>query len=153
MSSIDCGGPYRLIQHTHEGSTTNYTKSEANSWASIDLGKGRSLVVSDYCLRHGCGNGRYRLQSWDFEGSNDGSNWTMLKAHKNDNSLPAQGFSVAAWEVEGANQAYRYFRIRQTGKNSLTMTGRNSSGNHYLCCGGIELYGVLLSQKPPGIAC
>ena len=49
-----------------------------------------------------------------------------------------KGFSVAAWEVEGANQAYRYFRIRQTGDNSW--------GNHTLCCAGIELYGMLLSR-------
>jgi len=53
-----------------------------------------------------------------------------------------KGFSVAAWEVEGANQAYRYFRIRQTGRNS----GWNEHHYHYLCCAGIELYGMLLSR-------
>jgi hypothetical protein len=49
---------------------------------------------------------------------------------------------VAAWEVEGANQAYRYFRIRQTGKNSNGFIG----GDNELCCAGIELYGMLLSR-------
>jgi len=48
---------------------------------------------------------------------------------------------VAAWEVKGANQPYRYFRIRQTGENSGW-----SGGTHYLCCAGIELYGMLLSR-------
>jgi hypothetical protein len=45
---------------------------------------------------------------------------------------------VAAWEVEGINQAYRHFRIR--------MTGENSNYNHMLCCAGIELWGRLLSR-------
>ena len=53
-----------------------------------------------------------------------------------------KGFSVAAWEVEGANQAYRYFRIRQTGKNS----SQYSNYYHILHCAGIELYGMLLSR-------
>jgi hypothetical protein len=44
---------------------------------------------------------------------------------------------VAAWEVEGVNQAYRYFRIRQT---------KNSLGRHDLNCAGIELYGMLRSR-------
>jgi hypothetical protein len=52
-----------------------------------------------------------------------------------------KGFSVAAWKVEGATQAYRYFRIRQTGKNS---GGLGSGLDHVLFCAGIELYGMLL---------
>jgi hypothetical protein len=65
--------------------------------------------------------------------------------HKDDNSLPNEGFSVAAWEVEGVNQAYRHFRIRMTGMNSY---GNNYGTNcgHTLCCTGIELWGRLLSK-------
>jgi hypothetical protein len=143
MSSIDededdDGDPSRLVMQPHDWDTCNSTKNEPNSWVSVDLGKGRSLVPSDYCARHGRGDSWCRLQSWNFEGSNDGISYTVLRAHKNDNSLPAREFSVAAWKVEGANQAYRYFRIRQTGKNSSTY--------HLLCCAGIELYGMLRSR-------
>ena len=145
MSSIAgswCGGPSHLVEHPHDGSTVNRTDDKANSSVSLDLGKGRSLVPNYYCARHGCNVGRYRLQSWDFEGSNDGSNYTVLRSHKNDDSLPEKAFSVAAWKVEGANQPYRYFRIRQTGENS------NGYGYSYynLYCAGIELYGMLLSR-------
>jgi hypothetical protein len=108
---------------------------QEGSWASIDLGEARSLIPNYYCIRHGNDSGRSRLQSWNFEGSNDGSSSWAVKAHKNDNSLPNQGFSVAAWEVKGVNQAYRHFRIR--------MTGKDAYGYHYLYCAGIELYGVL----------
>jgi hypothetical protein len=125
-----------LVKHPHDRSTTNCTDNEANSSVSVDLGTGRSLVPSDYCLRHGCSIGWCRLRSWDFEGSNDGSTYTVLTSHRNDNSLADQGFSVAAWKVEGVKQAYRYFRIRQTGKNS----GGNNHVHgepaylHFLCC-------------------
>jgi hypothetical protein len=143
------GAPARLVFHKHDGSTVNFTneknawvneknaweyKNEKNAWVSIDLGEGRSLVVNYYSLRHGDSGGLSRLQSWDFEGSND----TVLRVHTNDDSLPNEAFSVAAWEVEGANQAYRHFRIR--------MTGENSTGGHGLCCAGIELWGRLLSR-------
>jgi hypothetical protein len=111
---------------------------------SLDLGKGRSLVPSDYCARHGMSVGACRLQSWDFEGSNDGSNYTVLRSHRNDNSLPEQGFSMAAWKVEGVNQAYRYFRIRQTG---VLNSFNNDGTNHCLFCAGIELYGMLLLEQ------
>jgi hypothetical protein len=141
MSSTWDNDPSRLVEHPHDGSTVNFTKNKANSWVSLDLGKGRSLVPNYYCLRHGNSGGCSRLQSWDFEGSNDGSNYTVLRSHRNDNSLPDQAFSVAAWEVEGTNQAYRYFRIRQTGRNSYP-----HSSDHYLYCTGIELYGMLLSR-------
>ena len=68
----------------------------------------------------------------------------MLRVHKGDNSLPEEGFSVAAWEVEGVNQAYRHFRIMQTGANS----GPLGYGyyEHILFCAGIELWGRLLSK-------
>ena len=135
---LGSSNPSRLVEHPQDGSTRNYTENVANSSVSLDLGEGRCLVPNYYCARHGGNDGGFRLQSWDFEGSNDGSNYTVLRSHRNDDSLANQGFSVAAWEVEGANQAYRYFRIRQTGKNS--------SGTHLLLCAGIELYGMLLSR-------
>jgi hypothetical protein len=156
MSSIKCdsadyGDPDHLLFNKHDGSTFNMTKNLKNSWASIDLGEGRSLIVNYYCLRHGKSTGHYRLQSWDFEGSNDGRKWTVLRVHKDEDSAwqvegsnevaawGDDGFSVAAWQVEGVNQAYRHFRIRMTGPH-----GRD----HNLCCAGIELWGRLLSSKP-----
>jgi hypothetical protein len=88
-------------------------------------------------------NGNFRLKSWNFEGSNDGSSYTVLRAHRNDNSLPDGRFNVAAWKVEGVKQAYRYFRIRMTGKNSCS--GQEVC-DHRLMCAGIALYGMLLSR-------
>jgi E3 ubiquitin-protein ligase HECTD1 len=137
MSSIVNGTPAHFLLHKHDGGTLNCTNNEPNSWMSVDLGEGRSLVVNYYSLRHGGDDGRL-LRAWVLEGSNDGSNWIVLRAHTNDDSLPREAFSVAAWKVEGAAQACRHFRIRQT--------GRNSRGFHFLGCAGIELWGRLLSR-------
>jgi hypothetical protein len=147
MSSIEDGSnPSRLVEQSDDGRTENNTEVLPDSWVSVDLGKDRSLVPNYYCARHGYdSSGAFRLQSWDFEGSNDGSNYTALRAHRNDNSLPDQAFSVAAWKVEGVKQAYRYFRIRQTAKNSGNGYSRRSA-DRCLCCAGIELYGMLRSR-------
>ena len=52
-------------------------------------------------------------------------------------SLPAAGFSVAAWPVahSPSSPAFRYFRVIQT--------GANTSGNHRLYCRGFDIYGFL----------
>eukprot|EP00729_Bicosta_minor_P006641 gene6641-biopygen28941 len=138
MSTVYDGGctPSRFVEHAplNEGNLTNST---ANSWMSVDLGEGRHLAPDYYCLRHGYYNVNFRLVHWRLEGSNDDSAWTLLKTHANDQALPAQGYSTASWPVEAAadGASYRYFRILQTGKNSID--------EDYLVCAGIELYGLL----------
>jgi hypothetical protein len=74
----------RVVQNKHDGRTINQTKNQPGSWMSIDLGAPRSLVPNYYCLRHGYGNRLLRMQSWDFEASNDGAQWTVLMVHKDD---------------------------------------------------------------------
>ena len=140
MGEEEAGGgdPALLVAREHDGSTMNCTNIGCPwQWgeASVFLGEGRSLVVNYYSLRHGDGDGSWRLQAWVLEGSNDGINWIVMMAHTNDDSLPDQGYSEAAWKVEGAAQACRHFRIR--------MTGKNSSRSDHLHLAGIELYGRL----------
>jgi hypothetical protein len=145
MSSDGYGGfhPERFVMHTHDGSVCNYTRDIANSWMSVDLGRGRRLAPTYYCLRHGDDSGEYRLRHWRFEGSNNGSTWTVLKDHTNDNLLPNHGFGVAGWSVpqhrEGTSAVgslgFRSFRIISSGKNT--------NGDDEIWCAGIELYGVL----------
>jgi hypothetical protein len=124
------------------------TMNEENSWVSIDIGEARSLLVNYYSLRHGSGGGQKRLRSWDFEGSNDGSAWTVLREHYNENECPDDcAYEEKAYEVKHANQAYRHFRIRMTGTNS-----NDWSNTHVLSCAGIELWGRLLSGKEKKLA-
>jgi hypothetical protein len=141
MSSVlTVGRPEKLVWHEHPGGNNfNWTQNEPNSWASIDLGAGRALRLDHYALRHGYWDGIGRLKNWDLEGSNNGSSWVRLKRHENDRSLPDVAYSVAVWAVEGVQEEYRHFRIRQTGRNWYS----SSRGRNALYCGGIELYGEL----------
>ena len=100
---------------------------------SVDLGEGRSLRPDHYCLRHD-NNGGCVLRHWRLEGSHDGRAWVALRTHTNDASIAEASMATAAWPVEGATEAFRHFRILQTGPNA--------SGYNSLMCAGIELYGT-----------
>ena len=133
-SSFGNGGPSakRFVEHKHESRTFNFTCNAPQSWLAVDLGEGRSLVVDHYCLRSDLNN-RHKLRNWELQGSLNGQTWQTLRAHQGDESLASQSMSTAAWPVNAGAQAFRHFRILQT--------GANSSGNHFLKCTGIELYG------------
>ena len=112
---------------------------------AVDLGEGRSLVVDHYCLRADCNPG-FRLRNWELQGSLDGQTWQTLRIHQSDRSLPQQAMQAmitgftAAWPVDAGAQAFRHFRIAQTGVNS--------SGIPHLMCAGIELYGRANFERP-----
>ena len=123
-----------FVQHAHAAPVHNYTSNNAQSWLAVDLGEGRSLVVNHYCLRSDQhNNGSHKLRNWELQGSLDGQTWQTLRAHQRDMSLSSRSMSTAAWPVDAGAQAFRHFRILQTGVNSTNM--------HFLMCTGIELYG------------
>ena len=132
------GGPEEVVRHACPEGMNKYcfTNDTANSWMSVDLGAGRSLVVDHYCWRSGHAHGTLAFRHWRFEGSNDGRTWTTLKTHNNDQSLKAEKGSVAHLAVDGGSTAYRHFRVIQTGKDA-------NNADH-LVTQGMELYGELL---------
>lgn len=120
--------------------TLSCTKDEESSWWRIDLGEDYTLFVTHYSLRHGRDNGLSVIRNWNLEGSRDGRNWKILRRHENDRTLKDPfPYFTGTWAVEGKIEAMRFFRIRQTGKNS--------SGRYALCLSGFEIYGVLLFMK------
>ena len=80
------------------------------------------------------------LRNWRLEGSVDECKWTVLKNHKNDHGLEERKsygtYCTCTWAIDGELNAFRYFRIFQTGKHS--------SGRFGIFLSGIELYGVLV---------
>jgi hypothetical protein len=155
MSSVNGGNPQygspeRFVQHQHARPVYNFTNGEPNSWMSVDLGEGRSLRPDHYCLRHDQHNSHahahgfgtsssHALRHWRLEGSHDGRAWVALRTHTNDASIAGASMATAAWAVEGATEAFRHFRVLQTGQNSC---GFNFSNADCLMCAGIELYGA-----------
>lgn len=117
-----------------------------NNWFMVDLKEHRRLQVTHYCLRHGVEDGHARLQKWRLEGSNDGSNWTTLRDHNNDNwTIPHRAYSEAGWAVDGCDPGgYRFLRIFNNGITDNALVGRR---NFRFRCAGIEFYGVLSSPN------
>ena len=133
------GAVERFVQHAHAAPVTNCTLNYPESWLAVDLGEGRSLVVDHYCLRSD-NRSDHKLRNWELQGSLDGQTWQRLRAHQGDSSLSTQQMSTAVWPVDAGAQAFRHFRILQTGVNS--------SGLHHLMCAGIELYGRANFERP-----
>ena len=131
--------PHKLVGRSDDGYC--YTDNLPNQWMSVDLGAGRSVVPTRYCLKNdrlGC---FFALRHWTLQGrvEADGA-WEDLRRHGNDTALTAAMYFVAAWPVEGATKSYRFFRILQHGPNAYPGCRRM----HYsLVCCGFELYGVL----------
>ena len=123
-----------FVQHTHPSSVIYFVSQGLNPWMAVDLGEGRSLRPTHYCLRSDQHAG-HKLRSWRLEGSNGGEEWTPLRTHMNDTSLAQTAMSVAGWPIEGIEGAFRHFRI--------ILAGVSSNGTEMLMCTGIELYGLL----------
>ena len=168
MSSIFIGSEETVLAHSsHDLGLTsfpNYTTNVENSWCAVDLGVGRRLRPTQYCIRHGASSTGNALRSWELRGrEKDRDEWEILKVHINDDKLNHAPHSTALWDIESPNKptmtetgnnpeiigaagqlagqtlkGYRYFLLLQTDVNS--------SGNHCLFIGGLELYGILMER-------
>ncbi|XP_074624304.1 uncharacterized protein LOC141882226 isoform X4 [Acropora palmata] len=139
--SSDEKGTARVVLENHlERGVVCATKARENSWWCVDLTENYALHLTHYTLRHGQEQRWSFLCNWRLEGSVDGCKWTMLKNHNNDRGLAEtkspSTYCTHTWAIDGNFNAFRYFRIFQTGKNS--------SGNLGIFLSGIELYGVLV---------
>eukprot|EP00794_Sanderia_malayensis_P020162 gene20162-22137_t len=125
-----------------------HTRDDKNSWFIIDAGLW--ITPTAYTLRHARGYGRSALRNWTFQGSKEGQTWTTLFTHTNDASLNEPG-STATWVIDSpstseGDQAWRMFRIQQTGPNASGQT-------HYLSLSGFEIYGTVsgVTEDTPGL--
>ena len=109
---------------------------------SVDLGEGRDVTPTHYCLRHHDNEG-YVLRNWSLQGkaAEPGADWVEIRRHDNDETLAQEKFSVAAWPIEREARAFRHFRIHSHGKDS--------SGKDYVSCCGFEVYGTLTDEQQP----
>ena len=135
MSSVENGDPHKFVGRSNDGH--NFTLSRPNSWMSVDLGEGRTVVPTHYCLRHDANGSSYAVRNWTLEGkaADPGADWQEIRRHDNDATIAKRDYAVGAWPVEAGGRAFRHFRIRQHGKNR--------DGADYLMCCGFEVYGQL----------
>lgn len=114
------------------------TKPNPNSWFCIDL-INKQVMPTHYTLRHYSSWDVEAVRNWNFEGSNDGVEWTVLRKHVNDAGLNAKG-AAHTWDLPEAKGSYRMFRIFQWGVNS--------NKHNYLALSGFDIFGTMSQWQP-----
>ena len=140
--STDGSGEARDI-FDHKKGKESGTDAKPESWWCVDLGEKNRLFITHCSLRHGKPEDREAtLLRWKLQGSIDGRKWTdLVTSHDPRVHSPFRAphpYPTGRWTVKGEVEAFRYFRIWQT--------GTNSSGKYGIYLSGIELYGVLVKM-------
>jgi hypothetical protein len=146
-SSSGMNGDHKVERIADNQRSVKHCTSTAveGSWMAVDLGPHRQLRVDHYFLATDYGAGKPR--HWNLEGSSDGSEWTTLLQHSNDQSLDHNiSYCTAHWpvpvqETGSAGDAAQYFRHLR-----VKLTGKNSNGGLNLMLCGVEFYGTLVSS-------
>lgn len=143
VRSSDNGGTANDL--VNRAAENTYSLNAANSWIAVDLGAGRSAVVSDYSLRLRNVVDTRAMRNWKLQGTNtsasnsvadlDAATWTDIDTRVGDTTMAASSGSWGFYTVPGSPSGYRYLRILQNGVNGL--------GDNYLTLCEWELYGVL----------
>ena len=123
------GSTEGFIEHSHPTSSV-CTANVEGSFVTVQLPM--PMVLHRYTLRHGYDDASWSLRSWNLEGSNDGTEWVVLRQHVGDTSLNS-GWATASWDANPDRLAFSHFRI--------LLTGPHSSGSPSIDMAGLELYG------------
>jgi hypothetical protein len=105
--------------------------NEPNQWLCYDF-KDRKVRPTRYSI-HAHSSGYY-LRSWIFEGSMDGSRWTELDCHTNDQTTNSN-HPIGTFPVSQHFEC-QFVRLRQTGVCA--------EGNHHLILFAMEIFGDLI---------
>jgi hypothetical protein len=146
---------YSEVLHLSRTPVVALTSASQGSWICFDF-LSRGIIPTHYTLRHYT-QASYALRHWVLEGSADGEEWVLLRAHANDTSLAARD-ATKTWALDGSDDPtgsgnarasapstpFRKFRVR--------MTGPNSSNSWHLVCSGFEIFGKLIDYGALGAA-
>jgi hypothetical protein len=176
MSSIFMGSEQTVIAHTPHDlglhSFPNYSENEVDSWCAVDLGSGRRLQPTQYCIRHGASSTGNALRNWELRArERDSAEWDTLMVHTADCALSDEPLSVAIWDIPppgalsdhadtadnswsnvnsppglGSGRKQQQPVIKGYRYFLLHQNDVNSSGNNCLFIGGLELYGTLTEK-------
>jgi hypothetical protein len=110
--------------------------NDSKPWICYDF-KNLRVTPTHYALLScsGYGPNTYHPKSWYVEGSDDGTEWTVLHECSNNSDLNGGGL-IGQYPVSEARKC-RFVRLRQTQHHSP------NTGVHYLTLSGFELHGTL----------
>ena len=141
-SSVSQGKDYHALERnsTRIVCTTNTNPGNGN-WFAFDFSPTKCGVrPSAFTLRHGFTKGKFVVQRFVLEGSND-DGMTWAKLHEVDDASEKWSKNAQTWTLDDEDNktAYKILRIR--------MTGPNSDGSWTLCLNGFEVFGDLRRTK------
>ncbi|OHT01448.1 hypothetical protein TRFO_31779 [Tritrichomonas foetus] len=108
-----------------------YSENEPDSWIQFDF-QNYLITLTDYTIQSDGSDGNH-LMRWAIEGSNDGFIWEIL-----DNRITQDldGFYIIKTYSVNTRKAFRYIRLKQTGKNS--------SFQDFLLISNLEFFGSII---------
>ena len=112
--------PDKLFDDDTGGSSLWRNNNTLPVWIQYDFGAGNEKTISRYRLYWAGGNTDFTPYSWEFLGSNDGSNWTTLDTQTGQNN-----WTSGQWRdyTFTNTQAYQIYRLRITDNNGQGNTG------------------------------
>ena len=117
-----------------------YSSDDEDSWICYDFND-RCVIPTSYSVRSYGGlfvNGHNSPKSWVVEVSNDGELW--MEIDRRENSDLANGGAPRHFKISSVPwQGFRFFRLRQTGKNH--------EGSYRLDIDALEIFGTLSVKK------
>ena len=125
-----------ICAHRHPGhNATQWSMGASDAWFVVDL-RGMPIVPTHFAYRNDYGGGGNHPRTFELQGSNDGTRWTPLSKHSNEQW---SGKGAKHWPITGCEEHFTKFRIL------------NQGAPNHLCCAGIELYGRVVSGdgEPP----
>eukprot|EP00760_Papus_ankaliazontas_P036151 PhM_4_TR8225/c0_g1_i1/m.5822 len=122
------------------------SQNEPSSWVTVSLPAGSRLALSHYTLVHDrFDTESHFLRHWVLEGWNETSNEYEVVDKRVDDTTLCPNVLHGVWAVSGTSGDGRLTR-KYYQRFRLTMTDRNSHGNHYLMISNLELYGTLVEE-------
>jgi len=127
------------------------------SWYRVDFGSNTKVLPTHYCLKYGSSGNYCVPRYWKLQGSNDplveiepmnDSLWITLRDHVNDVTFNSD-YAWFVFRLYNVREAFRYFRIIQTGKNVyVTQNYGGDSWSDVLVAAGFDLFGLCISLSP-----
>ncbi|MGG1650397.1 discoidin domain-containing protein [Paenibacillus sp. NRS-1775] len=103
-----------------DGSASTYwSTSRINGKGAIQYSFPTAQMIKKYSIRSGGEDGRMAPNSWTFEGSNDGSNWTILDTQVNQTGWTVNGWGTSLLREYNIvnNNIYTSYRVNVTKNN------------------------------------
>ena len=126
--TITIGSLEKLFDNTlgtFDGFWEGLNDNPATGHIQIDFGVGNTKKISEYRI-WGASITEYSPKNWTFEGSNDGTNWTILDTRTNENTWPTITGTVASTSI---NQSNLYTITNQKEPKNWTFEGSNDGTN------------------------